>query len=78
MGSLGRRLRRLDRRQRSGLLGAPEIRVVGYGAPGVVKVEFSHGGPSPGVYAAADLGLVIHGSPPFTHLHVLERGAGHG
>ncbi len=55
------------------------MRIVGYGSPGVVKVEFSHGGPAPGMYAAADLGLEMHGgSTPVTHVHVLERGADHG
>lgn len=76
MGSRARRLRRLEQRQ---LSGAPEMCVVGYGSEGVVKVEFTRGGPPPGVYAATDLGLTITGAtPPITHVHVLERGADHG
>lgn len=71
MSSLTRRLRRRLHQF------APALKVTGYGAPGVVKVELA--GTPPGLYPVEALGLTFAGAePPITHVQVMQRGVGRG
>jgi hypothetical protein len=72
MGSQLKKLRRVAS------LPATTIRVIGYGAPGTIKVTYANGGPPPGVYPIEALGLTISGQPPITHVHVVSREAARG
>lgn len=52
------------------------MRVVGFGAPGVIKV--THPTLPPGRYTLAQAGLQVHGDPALTHVEVVPPEAAHG
>jgi hypothetical protein len=67
MGSLLKKLRR-----RKGERLVPDMRIVKWGAPGEVYVEFNRNGPPPGRYRPADLNLTFEGAkPPIEFITVL-------
>lgn len=72
MGSLTRRLRSVAART---VPTEPDIRIIGYGSPGIAKIQYAKGGPPPGRYAAADLHLSFSGEPAIEFVEVLERAA---
>lgn len=75
MASLLRRLRKLP----TNAPASPAIRVIGYGAPGVIRVELSDENIAPGLYPLEAIGMRVIGAvPPITHVEVLSSGADHG